>query len=86
MLNEMLTQWTTSPLVSKSLGRPMKEDADNWDETDVPGYLIGFGSIVILVVLFITGFVIGMKSGFDRPGLGRVLIGLYIIYWGFLFL
>ena len=50
------------------------------------GYLLGTTLIAALVVLFVAVLQVGIQSGPIRPGAGSVLLGLYILAWGFMFL
>ena len=51
-----------------------------------PGLVLGFALIGLLVLLLVAAFVAGVKSGPVEPGLGSVLLGLYIVAWGLMFL
>jgi hypothetical protein len=51
-----------------------------------PGIALGTGLIGILVLLLVGALTAGVKSGPVKPGVGSVLLGLYIIAWGVMFL
>jgi hypothetical protein len=50
------------------------------------GYLLGTILIGALVVLLVAALQIGIEPGPIRPGIGSVLLGLYVLAWGFMFL
>jgi hypothetical protein len=51
-----------------------------------PGYLLGFASIGLLAFLLIAALLAGVETGPIRPGAGTVLLGLYVMAWGLMFL
>jgi hypothetical protein len=51
-----------------------------------PGYLLSAALIGILVALLWSAEEAGLQSGPVRPGRGTVLLGLYVMAWGFMFL
>jgi len=51
-----------------------------------PGHLLGFASIGLLVLLLVAAFQSGIETGPIRPGTGTVLLGVYVMAWGFMFL
>ena len=51
-----------------------------------PGYLLGFALIGLLVVLLIAALLAGVETGPVRPGPGTVLLGLYVMAWGLMFI
>ncbi len=51
-----------------------------------PGYLLGFALIGLFVVLLIAALLAGVETGLVHPGPGSVLLGLYVMAWGFMFL
>lgn len=50
------------------------------------GYLLGTILIAVLVVLLVAVLQAGVEPGPIRPGTGSVLLGLYVLAWGFMFL
>jgi hypothetical protein len=50
------------------------------------GYLLGTVLIAALVVLLAAVLQVGIESGPIRPGIGSVLLGLYVLAWGLMFL
>lgn len=55
-------------------------------EINEPGYALGIGLIAILAALLIGSLVAGVETGPIRPGLGSILLGLYVFAWGLMFL
>ena len=51
-----------------------------------PGYLIGIIAIGFLCVLLFSAYEAGVESGPIQPGLGSVLLGIYVMSWGVMFL
>jgi len=51
-----------------------------------PGHLLSWSLIGVLVLLLWATFAAGLKSGPLGPGLGTVLLGLYVLTWGLCFL
>ena len=50
-----------------------------------PGYAIGTGLIALLIALLVASFVVGVPEHLGQ-GLGTVILGIYIMAWGFMFL
>ena len=50
-----------------------------------PGHLLSWSLIGVLVLLMWATFAAGLKSGSLGPGLGTVLLGLYLLTWGLCF-
>ncbi len=53
------------------------------NETGILLSIFCFGALVILLV---SALLIGIPSGADRVGLGSVLLGLYLMAWGCMYL
>lgn len=51
-----------------------------------PGYLIGFVSIAFLVVFLVAILNQDFQSFEIKKGMGSVLLGLYLMLWGLMFL
>ena len=51
-----------------------------------PGYLLSAALIGSLVALLWSAEEAGLQAGPVKPGLGTVLLGLYVMAWGFMFL
>jgi hypothetical protein len=50
------------------------------------GLLLGFVSIMLLVVLLVATLVVGFPSGHFSQDRGTVLMGIYLMVWGVMFL
>ena len=50
------------------------------------GYRLGIALIATLVVLLVAVIEVGVESGPIRPGTASVLLGLYVLVWGCMFL
>jgi len=51
-----------------------------------PGYVLGLTLIGVLVALLLGVLAADIESGPIKPGLGSVLLGIYIMAWGIMFL
>jgi hypothetical protein len=51
-----------------------------------PGHLLSWALIGILVLLLLAALDTGVASGPMKPGVGTVLLGLYLVAWGLCFL
>ena len=56
------------------------------DSPNEPGILLGMTLIAFLCVLLVGALYFGFEPGPIRPGIGSVLLGLYIMAWGVMFL
>lgn len=53
---------------------------------DEPGYVLGLSLIGILIALLFSVLATDIEPGPLKPGVGSVLLGLYVMAWGFMFL
>jgi hypothetical protein len=56
------------------------------ERSNEPGILLGIVLITILCALLAGSLYFGVESGPGRPGAGSVLLGLYVMTWGIMFL
>jgi len=56
------------------------------ERKNVPGIFFGVGRIAILCALLAGSLYFGIEPRPNRPSAGSVLLGLYIICWGLMFL